>query len=208
MRTLAVSALLLLAGPTPAALAGVDLKSAARVGAIGSFAPSLAIVGDVNGDGRADVGTGLQRNPVARRSPRTRTWRSWPSAARRRCPARRVPRLGDHEHRAAAGAGRDRRARRRRPGRRDDRRRRRLEWRRTRRRRGRRFARERERAAELRLRVRHPRPDDPGPDRRPQRGGRHPDRRRETRVGHRRRLRARGRHRRRRPARPRDRPAG
>jgi len=64
MRTVAVSALLLLAGPTPVTLAGVDLKSAARVGAIGSFAPSVAFVGDVNGDGRADVGTGLQRNPV------------------------------------------------------------------------------------------------------------------------------------------------
>src|SRR5688500_15187628 len=64
MRTLAVSVLLLLAGPTPSAFAGVDLRSSTRVGAIGTFAPSLAIVGDVNGDGRADVATGLQRNPI------------------------------------------------------------------------------------------------------------------------------------------------
>lgn len=60
MRTLAVSALLLLAGPAPAALAGVDLETFPRAGLAGSDGASLAALGDVNGDGRADVGSSLQ----------------------------------------------------------------------------------------------------------------------------------------------------
>ncbi|MDA0170898.1 VCBS repeat-containing protein [Solirubrobacter taibaiensis] len=68
MRMLAVSALLFLAGPTSAALAGVDLRSVGRVGFAGSDSTRLAVVGDVNGDGRGDFASGLQddlSNPEA-----------------------------------------------------------------------------------------------------------------------------------------------
>lgn len=59
MRAIAVSALMLLAGPAPA-LASVDLKTVPPVGVIGSDSASVAVVGDVNGDGRPDVGSSLQ----------------------------------------------------------------------------------------------------------------------------------------------------
>ncbi len=60
MRAIAALALLLFLGPAPAALAGVDLKDLPRAGLVGSDSASLAVVGDVNGDGRADVASSLQ----------------------------------------------------------------------------------------------------------------------------------------------------
>jgi hypothetical protein len=59
MRALAVSVLLLLAGPAPPALAGVDLRTIGPLGLAGSDSADLAVVGDVNGDGRADLATSL-----------------------------------------------------------------------------------------------------------------------------------------------------
>jgi hypothetical protein len=60
MRVLAVSALLVLGGPAPAALAGVDLKTLPRAGFAGSDSAEVAAVGDVNGDGRTDLASSLQ----------------------------------------------------------------------------------------------------------------------------------------------------
>src|SRR3954468_19460823 len=52
--------------PVPAARAGVDLRALPPAGRTASDTAALAVVGDVNGDGRTDTASGLQDDPRTR----------------------------------------------------------------------------------------------------------------------------------------------